>query len=237
MDILQNIGTCLHTLNLRHGLVVSLFLAGMVGGFSHCVAMCGPFVIAQSGKMEKITDGMLLPYHIGRLITYVFLSGLFYSVLNMVFLFLPIRAYIIAPILFAASCLFLMNAFPQIARIFPLVHALCLAIPYQWLSSAFQKLSHNPTNFKKLMMGLILGFMPCGMVKTAIMASVTAPDIGTAVLSMAAFGLGTVPALILTAVGAQAIECKYPHAMPYITKGMMVWSSAWLLILAGLTLI
>lgn len=237
MENLQNIGSCFHDFHFAHGLVLSLFLAGLVGGFSHCVAMCGPFVVAQSGQMEKITDGLLLPYHIGRLITYVFLSVLFYSVLNLVFLYLPIRAYVIAPILFVASFLFLMNAFPQIAKIFPWAHTIRISIPYQWVNGAFQKLSSDPTSSKKLIMGMILGFMPCGMVTTALIASATAPDIVTAALAMAAFGAGTIPALVITAYGAQAIQLKYPLAMPYITKGMMLWSSAWLLILAGLTLI
>jgi hypothetical protein len=29
------------------GLSLALFLAGLAGSFTHCVGMCGPFVIAQ----------------------------------------------------------------------------------------------------------------------------------------------------------------------------------------------
>src|SRR5215471_16573077 len=65
------------------GLALSLFLAGLGGSAMHCVGMCGPFVLGQvMGDAERIAPGKgygewrrlagaaLLPYHLGRMVTY-----------------------------------------------------------------------------------------------------------------------------------------------------------------------
>ncbi len=239
--IMQSMGNCLEGLsqglNLSHGLAASLFIAGLVSGFTHCMAMCGPFVMSQTGKIEKFRDAALLPYHFGRLTTYIFMAVLLYSVLNLVFLFMPIRSYIIAPILLTASLIFLMNAFPQISKYFPWAASFKISLPYRFISGLFGKLSQNPTTIKKYMIGILLGFMPCGMVTSALMASATAPNVMSAAFAMMAFGAGTIPALMITGFAGKALQLKYPKMMPQLTKAMMVWSSAWLIIMAGIILI
>jgi sulfite exporter TauE/SafE len=216
---------------------MSLFVAGLVSGFTHCMAMCGPFVISQTKGIEKMREAALLPYHFGRLSTYVFLSILIYSVLNLVFLYLPVRSYLIAPILMTAGFIFLINAFPNLSKFFKWAGVIKISLPYRLVSDLFQKLSVEPTTLKKYLMGIILGFMPCGMVTSALMASATAPTVMKAAIAMAAFGAGTIPALMMTAFGGQALRLKYPSAMPYVTRGMMIWSSASLFIIAGMLLI
>ena len=64
------------------GLFASLFMAGLVGGWSHCAGMCGPFVLAQVAtrlegvpasrmtEFHRLTGAAVLPYHFGRATTY-----------------------------------------------------------------------------------------------------------------------------------------------------------------------
>lgn len=234
---MQGMANCLEGVSLSHGLMASLFIAGLMSGFTHCIAMCGPFVISQTEKMEKLSDAALLPYHLGRLTTYTVMAVLLYSVLNLVFLFMPVRSFIIAPILLTAALIFLINAFPRLAKYFSWISSLKISLPYRYIGGFFRKLSQNPTISKKFMIGIILGFMPCGMVTSALMASATAPDVMGAALAMMSFGAGTIPALMLTAFTGQALQLKYPTVMPRVTKVMMVWSSAWLIIMAGIILI
>lgn len=235
--ILHSMGNCLEGMSLTHGLAASLFVAGLMSGFTHCMAMCGPFVISQTTKMEKLSDAALIPYHLGRLTTYTVMAVLLYSVLNVVFLFLPIRSFIIAPILLTAALIFMINAFPALGKYFSWAADFKISLPYRFVSGIFAKLSQNPTTPKKFMMGMILGFMPCGMVTSALMASATAPDVTGAALAMAAFGAGTLPALMMTGFASKALHLKYPMVMPRVTRVMMVWSSAWLIIMAGIILI
>ncbi len=67
-------------------IIISLFTFGLLGGFSHCVGMCGPFVLTQVGNrlsnisisdtttFKKLSGIALLPYHLGRITTYCFIA-------------------------------------------------------------------------------------------------------------------------------------------------------------------
>ena len=69
-------------------LIYSLTTLGFFGGFSHCIGMCGPFVITQSNNrlknipisdynnFQRVKSLALLPYHLGRITTYSILGGL-----------------------------------------------------------------------------------------------------------------------------------------------------------------
>ena len=73
---------CKVTVEESGGLLASLFLAGLVGSASHCVGMCGPFVLSQTvARLEavpaadmrewrRLTGAALVPYHLGRATTY-----------------------------------------------------------------------------------------------------------------------------------------------------------------------
>lgn len=232
--ILQSAGGCFSNITLAHGLPLSLFLAGLIGGGTHCAVMCGPFVLSQAGSIEKLSRAILLPYHLGRITTYVALAVLLSSILNVAFLFLPIRSLIIAPILMTAGLIFFVNAFPSLEKIFPWIGSIQLSAPYSWLATWFNRLSQGTGGGKQYLMGVLLGFMPCGMVVAALMAAATAPSALDAAMAMGAFGLGTMPALIIVALGGKAMNIKFPNVMQKITQGAMVVSGVWLFALAGL---
>jgi uncharacterized protein len=201
-----------------------------------------PLVMSQTGRMEKLSDSLLLPYHIGRIITYTTLAILLSSILNLVFLYLPIRAYVVAPILMVAGLIFLMNAFPKLSlgfrNIFPWLSSIHLYLPVYFISQPFQKLQTMRTSaIRQFLMGLLLGFMPCGLATSALLASATAPNAVEAGMAMMAFGIGTIPALVATAFAGHSLKKKYPKIMPRITQAMMVWSGLWLFIMAGIILI
>src|SRR6202008_1336613 len=73
---------------LRGGLLLGLFVAGAAGSVVHCGPMCGVFVLGQvSGRMvrlppermcerQRIGNGLLVPYHLGRLTTYAGIGAL-----------------------------------------------------------------------------------------------------------------------------------------------------------------
>lgn len=227
-DPIQFLGECVQGINPAYGLVGGLFVMGFVGGFTHCVAMCGPFVMAQTGRMEKLSDVALLPYHAGRIVTYVILSLILYSMVNMVAFFAPIRVFIVAPLLAFAGLLFLVNGIPQLQIIFPWVSRMTLPIPQKFISNLFSKAKN------RFVTGLVLGLMPCGMVIAAMMAAATANTYAMAGMAMAAFGVGTIPALVVTALGGQKLQQKFPSKIPAIRAGLMIWSGVWLFAVAGM---
>ena len=68
------------------GLAFAMLLAGLAGGFVHCAAMCGPFVVAQTLArseglaIDRLRGAPLAPYHLGRATSYVALGAVFGAV-------------------------------------------------------------------------------------------------------------------------------------------------------------
>lgn len=233
-------GECIHQFVTGYGLPFSLFLAGLAGGFSHCALMCSPFVLAQAGgggaegrRVGRVLSSLLLPYHLGRITTYVVLSVLFSSVLNLAFLFQPLRGFIVAPLLLLAALMFVVSAFPSVGAVFPWAMRISLGVPARWLSGFYKPLIRERHPAARYALGVLLGFMPCGLVVSALMASATAPTAGQAALAMAAFGGGTMPALIAVAAGGRLFEHFGLLRSPRIKQGFMVFSALWLVLLAG----
>ncbi len=230
------IGQCIENIALSHGLIISLFLAGLVGGFTHCAGMCSPFVLAQMGgeaKLQRMRSALLLPYHLGRMTTYVFLAVLVSSVINLAFVFSDLKALIAAPLLMLAGVLFLVSAFPKMTAVFPWADKLQVSAPYQFITRFSGGLMRNPNALKRYGLGVLLGFMPCGLVVSALLAASTAAHAGQAAMAMGAFTVGTMPALVLIALGGAALRVRYPRVTLRATQAAMVVSSLWLFALAG----
>ena len=231
VDFLSAIGGCLYQITQDYGLPLSLLIAGLVGSATHCVVMCGPFVLSQSGNMAKLKDLALIPYHLGRMTTYIFMAVLAHSVFSLVFVYSDFKAMIAAPMLFLAGVIFIVSAFPKLGLLFPWAKRLTLPLSlFQKLSS---KISKKDTTFSRYGLGILLGFMPCGLVVAALIASATAPTLSMAVLSMAAFTVGTVPALILVAIGGSSLKQKYPKVSLHFSQTAKTISALWLFALAG----
>ena len=79
---------CTRDTALQGGLLFGLFAAGAAGSVVHCGPMCGVFVLGQMSERmarlpperlcerQRISNGLLLPYHLGRLTTYAGLGAL-----------------------------------------------------------------------------------------------------------------------------------------------------------------
>jgi sulfite exporter TauE/SafE len=232
-QILSAIGGCFHQITLSYGLPLSLLAAGLVGGVTHCATMCGPFVLAQGGAMHKLSDAALLPYHLGRMTTYVALAVLVHGVFNLVFVFSGAKALIAAPMLVLAGLLFLLSAFPAALRLFPWATRLPSIMPWRVVDKMMQALPRKDTAAGRYLMGILLGFMPCGLVVAALLASATATSTFQAAYSMAFFAVGTMPALILVGLGAWHVHGRYPRFSSSFAQGAKVVSALWLFLLAG----
>tara|TARA_R110002095_G_scaffold211534_1_gene199793 strand:- start:2972 stop:3679 length:708 start_codon:yes stop_codon:yes gene_type:complete len=229
------LGQCIQDFTSSYGLPFSLFLAGLVGGVSHCAWMCSPFVVAQTNHQarQSFASKLLLPYHFGRMTTYVFLAIMVSSVINLVFVFSNLKLLISAPLLMTAGFIFIVSAFPKLLEIFPWVLKIKAGVPYKYIRGLISKTSHIKGMTGRYFLGILLGFMPCGLVVSALLASATAPSVFQSALAMGAFALGTIPALLMVSLGGYAFKYKYPKASIYVSRGGMVVSAIWLFTLAG----
>jgi sulfite exporter TauE/SafE len=197
-------------------ILTSLISLGFFGGFTHCAGMCGPFVFTQvSNRLQKtsltnfsnfkkLQNLALLPYQAGRITTYSVI-GFCSSLLTTNVSNLSNFRFFSAALLFAAS-LFFLNIFfekkilrfkPKLLKKFPSFFRFKFQFRTQFLNSLFLE----PRGFKGYCLGVILGFIPCGLLYGAFLIAATIPNPFLAAFGMFLFGVGTFPALFLTASG------------------------------------
>jgi uncharacterized protein len=191
---------------IGHGpLLLSMFLAGLIGSASHCAPMCGPFVLAQagetmarleigSGELRRLAGAALLPYHTGRAITYILLAVVLSLPLQLMSQ-LPHLRFIPAIALLLGALLFLALGFRGLRG--SLESGFLGAGIGSGLGRIARPLFARPWGWRGVSLGMLLGFLPCGLLYAAIGAAAATSDPLAAAMSMAAFTFGTFPILWL----------------------------------------
>jgi len=181
------------------------FTLGFFGSL-HCIGMCGPLAMAVTSI--KSTSGYhtlrtSLAYNIGRTIGYIIL-GLVFGILGSLVAFSGAQkaVSVLLGILMILIGLFSVNPDRLIAKI-PSLNKVFLKIN-QLLSSALQKSKNVPS----IWLGLINGFLPCGLVYLALAGAVSLSNIGGSVGFMLFFGLGTFPAMVGVSLSHQLSSTK-----------------------------
>lgn len=225
----------------HHGMFLTLFIAGLVGGFTHCAGMCGPFVMAQMRQlpqqqdapvMRRLTGAALLPYHLGRMTTYCAL-GTLAALMARQIIGMPAQRGAAFVFLAVAGLLFIVNAFPRMKQ---KLHSCCqpaLSPTGKLLAKLASPLLKQAGMANGYALGVLLGLMPCGLVFAALMAVSTLGRPLEAGLAMAFFTSGTMLALWLVGLGGQFAFRLWPRAMQGVTRMAMMVSGITLLVLAG----
>ena len=200
---MEELATCLHDLTALGtrgtlALAGALFLAGLVGSATHCVGMCGPFVAAQvtarfsaCPTLSRLEAGALVPYHLGRMLTYTALGAVCGFLSGTVVHAAGFRPVLVA-LLLSGALLMLAQAFVQVAALLPAAPA---AIAERGVQLASPLLA-DPRGSRRFLLGVVLGFLPCGLLYGALAAAAASASALGGALGMMAFALGTVPALI-----------------------------------------
>lgn len=170
-------------------------LIGWLGGV-HCLGMCGGIVSALSMSVpEGRRTSLLLAYNLGRCFTYILLGALAgfmgytgISVLGLA----PLGFYILANVLLIGMGLYLMG-WPLIVR--PLEQG----GQYLWrhIEPIARRFFPVTTPARALIVGFAWGFLPCGLVYSALATAIASGDPVSGALWMAGFALGTLPNLLL----------------------------------------
>jgi len=201
---------------------------GLLMGFSHCLGMCGPLV-ASFGLAARPGQGALraaagqLPYHLGRVTTYGALgavmgaTGAFVNVAGQLaglgeVMALLAGALMVALGLGAAGVSSLLAQLESRAsrRVVALVRPL---------------LAGGPSRLYPL--GLALGLLPCGVSWTIFLGAAASGGPVNGLLMALAFGLATVPGLVLpAALGAlvgQRTRGRLRRAGGLLVAAMGAW--------------
>lgn len=157
---------------------------GLVSGL-HCMQMCGPIALAVGGGKS------LALYNAGRTITYAFL-GMLAGSFGKALMFLGGTATVIAGASMIVAGLLMTGAVPAKDRI-----TIRPGGRFSRLTGGLLRAGRN-----KFLLGLALGFLPCGLVYAALIKSMHAAGPAAGAATMAAFGLGTSVALFAIGYGA-----------------------------------
>ena len=193
---------------------LALFLVGLLGG-THCIGMCGGIVGALSlGAGPR--PALHLAYNAGRLISYA-LAGALVGALGGASLALsgqlPVRLvfFFLANLMLVALGLYLMGVTRALAfserlgqRLWRHLQPLARAyLPARTMAQAFP-------------LGLLWGWLPCGLVYSALTTALTSASPGRGAALMLAFGLGTLPNLLLA--GLLAVRLRAYAAIPAVRR-------------------
>lgn len=202
--------------------ILPLFLVGLLGGM-HCVGMCGGVVGALSlGGRSSLP--IHLAYSAGRIASYALAGGLAGALGDASAILadqLPVRGvlFLLANLMFVALGLYLTGVASVLGpiervgarlwrRIVPLTGRF---LPVRTVGQA-------------LLLGALWGWLPCGLVYSALVSALTSGSALNGAGTMLAFGLGTLPNLLLA--GLFATQMRRFAALPAvrIAAGLIVLS-------------
>jgi sulfite exporter TauE/SafE len=217
-----------------------LFLSGLLGGLGHCTGMCGPLVGALSlclGDRRQFPPHLL--FHLGRVTTYSLIggvTGLAGSILGIAAGLGRFQKAIAigAGLLVVLAGLALGGWLP---RLRPSPGA---GGPPGLLArvARFARDSDAPGVFYPV--GLVLGFLPCGLVYASLLTAARAgmeagsPASGflRGFLAMALFGAGTVPSLLLVGKAVGFLGLGMRKSLYRASAAMVVFAGAIFLVRA-----
>ena len=169
--------------------------------------MCGPIAVSLSLNLKN--KSIFIPhllYHFGRITTYAILGAVVAAAGSLTMITANIDAIQKGVMIFTGALIMIMGL--AMAGWVPLGRSFGdRSSPGGFISKGFGNLISKPSTLIYLPLGLLLGLLPCGPVYTALLgaaragmdAGSTQQGVLTGMGLMAAFGLGTVPALFLVA--------------------------------------
>lgn len=177
---------------------LALFLVGLLGG-THCVGMCGGIVGALSLGGEPRWS-LHLAYNSGRILSYG-LAGALAGALGAASVSAggqwPLRTglYLFANLMLLAMGLYLLGLTRALAFTERLGQGLWRRL--QPLSRPFLPARRVS---QALPLGMVWGWLPCGLVYSALASAISTGSALQGALLMLAFGLGTLPNLLMAGI-------------------------------------
>jgi len=177
------------------------FVVGLFGSI-HCIGMCGPITLVLPGfqsNMSRIISSRVL-YNLGRTITYGFMGAIIGLAGEGISLAGAQRWLSIGSgILLIVIVLIPMSISSRISILKPAYHFT------DYLKKKFGRLLKSNSIISVFYIGLLNGFLPCGLVYVALAGALATGSLVQGTLYMVFFGLGTAPLLFAFSVFGQFI--------------------------------
>jgi uncharacterized protein len=196
-------------------MLYSALILGLISSL-HCIGMCGPIAmmlpVDHKNEAKKVTQ--IVTYHLGRLSAYATI-GLIFGLLGRGFFLAGIQQKIsifigIAMILVALTPEKIFAKYNFSKPVFKIISQIKSSLGSQFKNRSYKSI---------FTIGLLNGFLPCGMVYVALFGAIAMQSASFGVLYMVLFGLGTVPLMTIVVYVNSLIKTpfrnKIQKAIPY----------------------
>lgn len=190
------------------------FIAGLLGGV-HCLGMCGGIVGAltfgisspdKPSQAKKNIYPYVLAYNGGRLTSYTF-AGLLMGGISMLAANLPVLhniqfgLQVFAALFMIALGLYIGGWWTGLRKI-----EQAGGVIWKRIEPISRKFIPVKSPFQALILGMLWGWLPCGLVYTILFWSISTGSAVEGGLLMLSFGLGTLPMLLAMGVFAASLS-------------------------------
>ncbi|HXX53909.1 MAG TPA: sulfite exporter TauE/SafE family protein [Thermodesulfovibrionales bacterium] len=207
------------------------FTTGFLGAFGHCIGMCGPLVASYAlyEKTHFSRYPAILPhvlYNAGRITTYVFIGAL-----------MGISGSFVSA---AGRLSGIQNTVEMLAGSLMIVMGLGIAGVFKDMrfierhTTLIMRLAMNMSeinsSWRYFPLGLLLGFLPCGLSYSVFIGAAATGSMPSAMLFLFCFGMGTVPALLLFGIVVTYVSTRIRGWLYRMSGIVVVTTGAYFLI-------
>ncbi|MDH4216682.1 MAG: sulfite exporter TauE/SafE family protein [Gallionella sp.] len=202
---------------------IAVFFVGLLGGV-HCLGMCGSIVGIFAAQLPK--DKARWPFHLayngGRLASYA-AAGALVGAIGQAGLLLR-DAVPVQHLLFALSSLMLIALGLYLAGIWGMVRRIEQIGGVLWkrLQPLTRHILPLVSPWRALLLGLLLGWLPCGLVYSVLVTALASGSAQNGALMMLAFGLGTLPNLLAIGMFWESIKRRTQSPRVRMIAGLLV---------------
>lgn len=207
--------------------LISAFTLGLLGS-GHCLGMCGGLMGALSlaaAPGERSRWQLMLGYSLGRVLSYA-LAGLILGSLGLAVAQTPAITALrtLAALLLVAMGLYLAGWWHGLIAIEALGRGL-----WRYVQPLSKPLLPVRGLVQALGLGAVWGWLPCGLVYSALLWSAAQGNALQSAVSMLAFGLGTCPLMLATGYASQGLRTwlrrqRVRRATGLLVLGFGLWS-------------
>ncbi len=193
-------------------LLGAAFFTGLLGS-AHCVGMCGGisglYAINASAMSLRRDLPIAMTYNVGRVLSYVILGA---AVALAGQSFVDAIPHLAAPVRLLSGLLIVLIGL-QVAFNWRVLAPIEKAGAGLWrrIAPVAKRLLPVTSAPRALGLGLLWGWLPCGLVYSVLLLAAATANVATGGFVMLAFGLGTLPAMIATGLGASKLSAFMSH--------------------------
>lgn len=210
----------------------SAFLMGLIGS-GHCITMCGGIASSlqlASNKRQAVLYSFA--YNVGRASSYMLAGALVAGISSQ---FAKQNSGFALALSFMSGIFMLLVGvyIMRLAASLQWLERLGKTVLWQHLVKLNKYLMPIDSPFKALGYGALWGWLPCGLVYSALTWAMTSASALNGALVMLCFALGTFPAMITVGITAQKLSQLFNHFWTRMILGsIIIWYGIYLLIIA-----